>query len=271
MLRVLMGFTKQLICISALLIFFGSLTAAIPSAKFVVFTPPKCGTHLVCNVLGYMLGSAPLITDKLETPENTFELVENANKNNQFLVSHSFTSEMLDGLILRGYKIIFILRDPRDQLISMMYWMKKGYWNEFTVSKISDINEQIEELITGERLGWRCYEDCIGYRLAMVQALKPEDVFITSFERLVGPKGGGLHDVQIDEIINISRFLDVKISYELAEDIALHSFGGTWSFREGKIGSWKTHFLPAQKELYKALYSQILIDLGYEQGVKWQE
>lgn len=246
-----------------------NVEASMPSRDFVVFTPPKCGTHLLTNILSYMLGRGPLITDKLGSLEDVLQLAKEAKDNNQYLVSHSFTEEMLHVFIDRGYKIFFIVRDPRDQLISMMYWMKKGYWNEFQASKISDVKEQIEELITGEHYGWRCYEGCIGYRLEIIKALDSEAVHQTSFEALVGSRGNGEHDEQINEIVRIGDFVGVQVSSDFAEEIANHTFGGTWSFREGKIGSWKTHFQSYQISYYKALYSDLLIQLGYETGTEW--
>ncbi|MBA3815279.1 MAG: sulfotransferase domain-containing protein [Parachlamydiaceae bacterium] len=251
--------------------FFGTTKShcALPSQKFVIFTPPKCGTHLVCNVVSYMLGSAPLITDQFNSIEDVTNIIEDAKRNNQFLVSHSFTSEMLESLIKKNYKIIFILRDPRDQLISMMYWMKKGYWNEFTVSKIDDRSEQIDEMITGNIFGWSCYEGCIGVRMELLKSLPAESVYITRFETLVGPKGRGDQYLQNEEIQNIGEFLGLKLSTEAAQNIADHSFGGTWSFREGKIGAWKEHFLPHQIDLYKAIYSDLLIRLQYETTKDW--
>lgn len=242
---------------------------ALPEQDFIIYTPPKCGTHLVCNVVGYMLGSAPLITDELGSVEDAFMLAQRAKNNNQFLVSHSFTMEMLENFIAQNYKVLFIIRDPRDQLISMMYWMKKGYWNQFTVSKIKDIDAQIDELITGEIYGWRCYEGCIGIRLACVEKLPKESVYITRFESLVGTKGRGLQDVQNREIVKLADFLDIGLSCDQAQDIADHSFGGTWSFREGKIGSWKEHFLPHQIAAYKTLYGNLLIELEYESHLDW--
>lgn len=243
--------------------------SALPAQNFVIFTPPKCGTHLVCNVVGYMLGSAPLITDQLGTVDDVMLRVQRAKENNHFLVSHSFTKEMLSSLIEQKYKIIFILRDPRDQLISMMYWMKKGYWNEFTVSKIVDRNEQIDELITGSIYNWRCYEGCVGIRLARLKGLPADSVYITRFESLVGIKGKGQQDLQNKEIMNIGKFLGMNLSAEQTQEIADHSFGGTWSFREGKIGAWREHFLPYQIDLYKAIYSELLIELEYESTNDW--
>lgn len=249
--------------------FFQSAYSLLPSQRFVIFTPPKCGTHLVCNVMGYMLGSAPLITDQLGTVDDLLLRAEKATNDNRFLVSHSFTPEMLSALIENNYKIIFILRDPRDQLISMMYWMKKGYWNEFTVSKIDDRNEQIDELITGSIYGWQCYEGCIGIRMKRLEGLLADSVYITRFESLVGIKGRGDQDLQLKEIQKLGGFVGLNLTSYQAQVIADHSFGGTWSFREGKIGSWKEHFLPHQIELYKAIYADLLIDLHYESSKEW--
>jgi Sulfotransferase domain len=245
--------------------FFLSVLNPLTSAEeFIIFTPPKCGTHLICNVLSYMLRKPPHITDQFKTFSEAWVLIEAGKNDNSFLISHSFTKEILENFILKGYKIIFIIRDPRDQLISMMYWMQKGYWDQFQVAFIKDKTDQIEELITGNQFGWKCYEGCIGSRLDMINQLDPAHVYITHYEILVGSEGGGDHALQLAEIHQIAKFLNLEISSEYAEEISRNIYGFGWSFREGKIGSWKKHFLPSQAKMYNALYSEILINLGYE-------
>ncbi len=42
-----------------------------------------------------------------------------------------------------------------------------------------------------------------------------------------------------------------------------------FTFRKGMIGSWQANFSEENKELYKLLYGQELIDLGYESDLNW--
>ena len=41
------------------------------------------------------------------------------------------------------------------------------------------------------------------------------------------------------------------------------------TFRSGKVGGWKDHFSPANKELFKSIAGELLIQLGYENDTRW--
>ena len=93
--------------------------------------------------------------------------------------------------------------------------------------------------------------------------------YTTTFEKLVGPHGGGSKEEQIQEIINIARHLDHPISLERAQQIADELFGNAPTFRKGQIGAWKEYFTQEHKELFKKTAGQLLIDLGYEKDFDW--
>ena len=46
-------------------------------------------------------------------------------------------------------------------------------------------------------------------------------------------------------------------------------FGGTFTFRKGKIGEWKTVYTDELKEMFKQNYGSLLIEMGYEQDENW--
>jgi hypothetical protein len=196
-------------------------------------------------------------------------LVENETAQNRFVVAHHFSYGSCHNLIKKKYKIIFLVRDPRDQLISVMQWLREGQWPWLQATGIIDLNEQIEELITGRKYGWRTFEDCFLSFESAINDLYPSVVYYAYFENLVGPQGGGTEEAQITEILNIAEFLNAKLSYNEARDIALNLFGGTGTFRTGQVGNWKHYFTEQHKMLYKTLYNKHLIRLGYEQNLKW--
>jgi hypothetical protein len=192
-----------------------------------------------------------------------------ATADRHFVVAHNFDASALTELIQRGYKVIFILRDPRDQVLSMQDWMNEGQWQWLPVSKMKNKDEQLEELITGARYNWRCYNGCIGSRYAIASALPQNSCYITRFEDLVGPEGGGDKDVQLQEIMNIAGFLGLDLPIEKAESVAEESYGDTKTFRHGQIGAWKERFSKKIKQKYKRFYAETLIWLGYEDDYNW--
>jgi len=96
-------------------------------------------------------------------------------------------------------------------------------------------------------------------------------IYTTTFEKLVGQRGGGDNEVQLQEIINIANHIGQKIDENEAMLIVSKLYGGTATFNEGKIGSWKKYFLPRHKVAFKNIpgANEILVELGYEKDFDW--
>ena len=90
------------------------------------------------------------------------------------------------------------------------------------------------------------------------------------FEDLVGEKGGGSKESQLEVIKAIVKHLDISLTEkEIQENVIDKLFGGTGTFREGKIGAWKNYFTPEHKKLFKLYGGEMLIKLGYEKDLNW--
>ena len=98
-----------------------------------------------------------------------------------------------------------------------------------------------------------------------------KNVHVIRFEDLIGQAGGGSKEKQVYEIQKIAQHLDINLSIEQATDIAYRLFGGTFTFREGQIGSWKKYFTPEIKQVFKNTPGglDLLIQLGYEKDNNW--
>lgn len=252
------------------LISFPLLGLSNEHCPFIVFSPPKCGTHLIGKVLKLMLNEEPIYMLGGLGIFKDIERIKNETKNHRFIVSHHFTPEIMNALVAEGYKVIFTLRDPRDQIVSCQDWLREGEWYWLRVSRIEDKNEQLLEMITGERFGWQCYESCIGRRLNQFKKVKPRKAcYITRFENLIGATGNGDGETQLQEIVNLAEFLNFNLSPEKCKEVATKSYGKSRTFRKGEIGRWKSTFLPSHKKVYKILYSKTLIKLGYEKDTNW--
>lgn len=260
------------ICIFFLLLvlcFQNTAHASKSHADFVVYAPPKSGTHLIAKVLELMLQKTPAFyLEELGDDRDVLELAEAAKKSNSFIVAHNFRAATLKFLISRRYKVIFIIRDPRDLLVSAQNWLHEGQWNWIPAAQLTSRDDQLDELITGRRHQWRFYDWAFGDRLKIYQGLSKHAV-ITRFENLVGSQGGGSRKIQVAEIKNIAKLLRFKLSDQEAEDIAEKVFGGTATFRNGQIGKWKNAFREYHKINFKTLYGPTLIELGYEKDLNW--
>lgn len=268
---------------SSYIVFFlinATTYAATPSIDhYAVISIPKCGTHLLLKTLQFLSGMKKEID---VAPPGWTILDDNTIKSflNQsaLLKTHAIH---IDANITRlnnnNFKTFFIYRDPRDQIVSAAFWIKKTTreWPSHSRWSISAI---IDKLIVDSGSVWSVIfkpvtlwqnKDITSfYNLYMPWRFEPY-IYTTTFEKLVGPKGGGNKDVQIREIIAIAHHMGKRVSIHEATGIADKLFGPSVTFREGKIGSWKKYFSENQKAAFKKVAGQLLIDLGYEKNLNW--
>ena len=125
--------------------------------KFVIYSPPKCGTHLITKAFNELLeveGHRWLGALPVDAITRTERILDEGN----FVVCHNWTLRELEAFVSKGYKIIFILRDPRDHLASVHHWSYCPNWGgPRHILKILDPDKRMEELILGHR-GWCCYD-----------------------------------------------------------------------------------------------------------------
>lgn len=183
-------------------------------------------------------------------------------------------------LVLKELKItmVTIIRDPRDVAVSHAAYVS-GFPVDHPMAG-APLHVYYRSLSDGERLMTSIVGVCkapdgpillnLRDRLESVRRWGSQPFnYTATFERLVGPQGGGSREGQVQEIRAISRHLGIGYSDREIEAVADRLFGGTATFRKGVIGEWKTHFTEEHKQVCKKLIGRLLIDLGYEQDDNW--
>ena len=97
-------------------------------------------------------------------------------------------------------------------------------------------------------------------------------VYTTTFEKLVGPAGGGSEKIQFQEVKNILNHLNISPTDEEILSLCQEIHGAnpvSWTFRKGVIGAWKKEFTDEHKELFKQKAQNLLEKLGYEEDFDW--
>jgi len=207
----------------------------------------------------------------------------------EFLITHLTYDKIYEDMLLeKDFKIIFLIRDPRDQLISRVYYTQR-YPSIFSGLQHLSFDELLSGYMGIDALPEQNFEDLlishIGYShtphykaishiVKFYEAFLPwmhvRNCYTVRFEDLVGEQGGGSLKAQLQEIINIANHTGTPLASKHLIEVAQKSFGfPSGTFREGKIGSWKTHFKPEHKEAFKKIAGQLLIDLGYEKDFNW--
>lgn len=260
--------------------------------QILLITIPKCGTSLTIKCLYSLMNSKRNIEELKEAgimwKDYLFpgiQLVKNlANKKSFYCYTHMiYDQKKMD--LLKSSTLFFIFRDPRDQIISLYFYMKKlanennyFFWdwvNSFTIEEF--IYYMIKE---GSFL-----EDCPEFPPGICTFYQAYEPYLTQpnickirFEDLVGPMGGGSQVKQLLAVQSIAKCLRIDLKEKTLHAICCSLFGlketikgdrPHSNFREGKIGSWKNYFTEDHKKVFKETAGDLLIRWGYEKDLNW--
>jgi hypothetical protein len=165
-------------------------------------------------------------------------------------------------------RIIFNYRDPRDMVLSMVNFLLdktgRGFSNYHDLPPFSQILKSKDTL--EEALAYAISDRCFigaGHHERMLWLLNHPNVCKTSFEELVGPRGGGTVAAQSAALNRVFEFLGVTGTEPAA--VAGRLFNpDVFSFYRGQIGGWREAFTPALTRLADDRFGEVLQAYGYE-------
>jgi hypothetical protein len=268
-----------------------------PIPRFLINSLPKSGTHLIEKAVqqfpgitvgpamnniwaqrhGTAIGADDSVLVGVDWPHPAsvaaIRRIFRSLKNGQYVLGHiPFSETVVKLLAEQNMKSLLILRDPRDVIVSFSNYVG-GHEQHFLFKQYQPLSqsERLMKAIVGIEqsspdqpmlldVGERC-RSLVGW---MSQPFN----YVTYFEKLVGPQGGGSKESQLMELQNIAHHLGLRCDSSL-EQIANQVFGGTTTFRKGTIGSWHTNFSSEHKRAFKERAGQTLIDFGYEDNFDW--
>ena len=254
-------------------------------------TPPifsnsfhKSGSHLMLQILYGVMEIAPY--RHLEQAPVRMITAEGRHRSMQEIM-HDL-SKLKPGIIEWGYLSclpefvtffeqnpqiapLFIYRDPRDQLISSIFYAvdihKQHAQHEFYASISMD--ERVKTAI--------CGRDVPG--LEFLPSIRVQ------YDRILGwLSNPGILPFHFEDLINdprpqLERLLDfletkhlpIQVDRETAIQTILEAIQPEKSptFRKGKTGGWRNHFSDEHKQIFKDITGDLLIELGYETDNDW--
>lgn len=250
-----------------------ALVAIEEHDKFVVVTPPKAGTHLLTKAMEQLTGRtchSIFSSYELTFDEWNAELgqVENSQA---FIQMHALpTPDQVKSLRRLGYKVIFLVRDPRDQAVSLYFFIEQKNWSlgplNLNMEPYASLSpgDKLFEIITGARTGFSGIKKIFS-RYVPWAMQGTGFVHTTRFEDLVGEEGGGSRERQIQAVAQIAKFLRIRLSKQELEYRSQGLFGkkGEKTFRKGQIGEWKKHFKPRHIQAMQQHFGELLKQFGY--------
>jgi len=239
--------------------------------KTLVLTLPKAGTHLLKKLIIEITSEHPYYTNIDQNPYLEPYILPDS----KIIFNHLYPG--FDGFMYdASYKKVVLIRDPRDAVVSFMNWVSKTQWGSWT--PMHEL-ENFRNLTDDEKLLAAIVfpDEYFGVHFFCVKALewmRDPDVLVVRFEDLVGSKGRGDDQKQLQTIEAFADIIGYSLTRTQAKAIAENLFGpapneDTTTFFKGQIGSWKECFKEEHKALFKERMGDILIQMGYEKSKSW--
>lgn len=181
------------------------------------------------------------------------------------------TSENASFLTSAGRVNFFIYRDPRDMLVSQVFFatdMHEEHGMHAHYKSLPDFAARLNVAITGiDKDGLKMVS--VKQRYEGVFAwLEQKNTMCLRFEDLINNR-----DVTLISMLNEVEKTGYKIPTprEKALPILMDAIQPKKShtFRSGKTGGWKQHFTDKHKKLFKEVAGDLLVKLGYEKDNNW--
>ena len=163
------------------------------------------------------------------------------------------------------FRVLHVVRDPRDVAVSHAHYMLARPRHPFHrfYKDLGDFESRLAFSITG---GWI---PGAGYLVPMVERYRLMEAWSTypgaltlRFEDLVGERGGGTREAQMVSLGRLAALAGAE-NQDIGA-VAEKIFGGSSTFRKGRIGGWRESFDERHHELFAAARKELLLRWGYE-------
>lgn len=244
---------------------------------------PKSGSHLIIQILQGLTrvgafvnpGFPPLNRGEDNSKLSDQAVLEAIRRMRPGDIGYGYISAaepFLSALTQPGRATIFVYRDPRDMIISHIFYatqMHKRHWmHRYYTQTLTTMEERINAAINGvDEPGSeltpirRRYEGYLGW-------LQRPEVLCLRFEDLILNRQEALTRIldYLEACGYRPRLPRSQAIASLETAIAPKKSG---TFRKGKPGNWREYFTEANKEQFKRNAGDILLRLGYESSNDW--
>lgn len=246
---------------------------------------PKSGTHLLTQVLQGFPKIGPAVDSGLPAiltfdgptgePRPLDQILEDLDRLRPADIAYGHLHalpEVIDCLCRPGFAPFFILRDPRDVVVSHVHYVTEmephhvhhAYYHDV----LSDFDARLRTSILGLPELEVPFPDINARFEPYLNWLSRPEVLVIHFEDFIIHRQETLarvleHAVQRGFPLSLPKDEAIRI---LAESIDPQR---SPTFRSGKMGGWRQRFTDEHKRLFKQVAGDLLIRLGYEQNHDW--
>ncbi len=244
---------------------------------------PKSGSHLLLQVLAGFTQIMPYAYVEAE-PVRTItkdgrrrpkeEILAGLERIPRGVIGWGYVEASPEnvGLLCRPDRVnYFIYRDPRDMLVSQVYFatdMYEEHGMHAYYKSLPDFGARLKAAITGvDQDGAHMVSVEQRYE-GVFQWLEQPHVLCIRFEDLINERERTLNSM-LDQVEKTGY--QIPTEREKALSILADTIrpGKSRTFRSGKTGGWREHFTAEHKELFKEVAGDLLVRLGYERSNDW--
>ena len=181
------------------------------------------------------------------------------------------TKENASFLTVAGRVNYFIYRDPRDMLVSQVFFatdMHEEHGMHDYYKSLPDFAARLNVAITGiDRDGLKMVSVKQRYE-GVFQWLEQKNTMCLRFEDLINNRDATLL-AMLDEVEKTGYKIPTPREKALAVLVDAIQPKKSHTFRSGKTGGWKQHFTDEHRKLFKEVAGDLLVRLGYEKNNDW--
>jgi hypothetical protein len=244
---------------------------------------PKSGSHLLLQVLnGFTqimpyayVAAEPIRTIKKDGERRTIDdVAKDLQSIPRGVIGWGYVEaspENVAVLCQPGRVNYFIYRDPRDMLVSQVFFatdMHEEHGMHAFYQSLPDFGERLKVAITGiDRDGLKMVSVKQRYE-GVFQWLEQPGVMCIRFEDLVDKRDATLN-AMLDEVEKTGYKMPTPREKALAILVEAIQPKKSHTFRSGKTGGWREYFTDEHKSLFKDVAGDLLVRLGYEPNNDW--
>ncbi len=166
-----------------------------------------------------------------------------------------------------GFRIIAMVRDPRDVVVSKVRFANSLPDGRRERERLRGESHERQISLATEGYSSDGTDDAvhIGDRLRRIVAWRRAGALVVRFEDLVGERGGGTAEAQLRTIGEIRSHIGLARDETIERAAADRSFGRSPTFRAGRSTGWREHLTAEQAARIEELSADVMHDLGYSQ------
>ncbi len=246
---------------------------------------PKSGTHLLTQILaGFSTlgpvvesGLPPVLTFVGETgqPRLLSAILADLARFEPGDIGYGHLHalpEIVTALCRQGVASYFIYRDPRDVVVSHVFYVtdinNRHVHHDYYSNSLSTFEQRLEVSILGRPDFQNPFPDIRSRFEPYLPWLDSKEVCSLRYEDL-------LTDTQREVVRIFDHAVSRGFVYRGQSSTAVKTLqraikpSASPTFRSGGSGAWKQHFTPKTKKLFKDVSGDLLLRLGYEPNQNW--